>query len=340
MTVFGLAVLLLGLLASTGDALNLRHLGHVTPAAHTAGDIVLSCKANSTRRCNTNPDGTVKPLWGSHQIASLSNFYEEVLCKRFASSWDDQVNKFDVSLLDDGADPTGNQLGRLARCITQQAVGINVQGAGIMKHTTKYLPSNALLVVADGQHLPFQNQSFDAVFSSWIVEHVPSVEKYVEEQYRVLRPGGVSYVEWGPAWSSAMGHHILTWKEGKTQLPDYELPTNTTVCDLVPGWAHLVWTPEELRAHLSSLSLTRSDQDMALEIVFGSGPSHSNRVPFEVANVAMRHPPWADVTDIYTAGDSKACSDAKSQELLAEARQKHPELHDFVSTSQCLVLKK
>jgi SAM-dependent methyltransferase len=43
----------------------------------------------------------------------------------------------------------------------------------------------------DGAHIPFPDHTFDAVFSSNVLEHVPHVREYQSEIRRVVKPGGV-----------------------------------------------------------------------------------------------------------------------------------------------------
>jgi SAM-dependent methyltransferase len=45
-------------------------------------------------------------------------------------------------------------------------------------------------VFYDGMHLPFADNEFDAVLSSQVLEHVPSIHNSLKEIYRVLKPGG------------------------------------------------------------------------------------------------------------------------------------------------------
>jgi demethylmenaquinone methyltransferase/2-methoxy-6-polyprenyl-1,4-benzoquinol methylase len=48
----------------------------------------------------------------------------------------------------------------------------------------------ALCVVGVGEHLPFADASFDAVFSAYVFRNLSSVEATLREIGRVLRPGG------------------------------------------------------------------------------------------------------------------------------------------------------
>lgn len=46
-------------------------------------------------------------------------------------------------------------------------------------------------VVSVGEDLPFEDETFDAVFSAYVFRNLDSVERTMEEVARVLRPGGM-----------------------------------------------------------------------------------------------------------------------------------------------------
>ncbi|MEQ1632427.1 MAG: class I SAM-dependent methyltransferase [Planctomycetota bacterium] len=50
-------------------------------------------------------------------------------------------------------------------------------------------------VVTDGRRLPFADQTFDAVLSEAVLEHVPDPDVYMAELARVLKPGGRARVD-------------------------------------------------------------------------------------------------------------------------------------------------
>lgn len=45
-------------------------------------------------------------------------------------------------------------------------------------------------VVQPGNRLPFDDASFDVVFSDWVIEHVDNPPEFVGEVHRLLKPGG------------------------------------------------------------------------------------------------------------------------------------------------------
>ena len=51
-------------------------------------------------------------------------------------------------------------------------------------------------IVADSQHIPFQDETFDAVVMEFCLEHMPAPWKTCQEACRVLRKGGVMYASY------------------------------------------------------------------------------------------------------------------------------------------------
>lgn len=63
-------------------------------------------------------------------------------------------------------------------------------------------------VLSAAEKLPFDNFSFDIVYSQAVLEHVADLEKTFSEVVRVLRSGGISLHIASPLWYSRDGHHI------------------------------------------------------------------------------------------------------------------------------------
>jgi SAM-dependent methyltransferase len=75
--------------------------------------------------------------------------------------------------------------------------------------------------------LPFDDNTFDLVASHEVFEHIPDVRAAAREVKRVMKPGGLAYINVHLFPSISGGHHI-EWK-----YPD-EAPSRT-----VPAWDHL-----------------------------------------------------------------------------------------------------
>ncbi|PPK65005.1 class I SAM-dependent methyltransferase [Actinokineospora auranticolor] len=100
------------------------------------------------------------------------------------------------------------------------------------------------VVRARAEDLPLPDESADAVFSSNAFQFL-DVSATLAQVARVLRPGGVLHAHFGPIWSAVDGHQLeYTRYDGR----DLLFWRDT----LLPPWAHLAYTREELVALLSS----------------------------------------------------------------------------------------
>jgi len=67
--------------------------------------------------------------------------------------------------------------------ITQSAIDLCIK-------RFEYLQLKGNFQVADAQHIPFPDNTFDCVFSMGVLHHVPDTQKAIDEIYRVLKPDG------------------------------------------------------------------------------------------------------------------------------------------------------
>jgi ubiquinone/menaquinone biosynthesis C-methylase UbiE len=72
------------------------------------------------------------------------------------------------------------------------ATGVDLTAASIelvrKRFALEGIPVDAQ--VADAEHLPFGNNTFDVVYSFGVLHHTPNTQKSIDEVYRVLKPGG------------------------------------------------------------------------------------------------------------------------------------------------------
>jgi len=76
-----------------------------------------------------------------------------------------------------------------------------------------------LMRVEEGPLLPFNDESFDVVFLFDVIEHVNDPGSILKESRRVLKSGGILYVEFTPYYSFT-GHHLYDY----TKWPVHLLP--------------------------------------------------------------------------------------------------------------------
>jgi ubiquinone/menaquinone biosynthesis C-methylase UbiE len=75
-------------------------------------------------------------------------------------------------------------------------VGVDLTPRAV-EHTRRRLMAYGFIPdvkVADAENLPFDDQSFDIVYSWGVLHHSPDTSKAIGEVFRVLRPGGIARV--------------------------------------------------------------------------------------------------------------------------------------------------
>lgn len=91
----------------------------------------------------------------------------------------------------------------------------------------------------DAQNLLFKDALFDFIYSINTFEHIPNPFRALDEIMRVLKPGGVFYIQFDPIWTSPFGHH----------LPDR----------LKEPWSHLVYDQAEVHRRILENGGTEAD---------------------------------------------------------------------------------
>jgi len=67
----------------------------------------------------------------------------------------------------------------------------------ISEYAREFVPENCEFRVGDVREIPFENDFFDAVILSHVIEHIPieHVPIAIGEVYRILKEGGLLYIE-------------------------------------------------------------------------------------------------------------------------------------------------
>ncbi len=138
------------------------------------------------------------------------------------------------SILEIGSDSDGKILHEFASRGAMRAVGINPglenESSGKNDFQGEGLPENCELRNDDVSALGFENETFSHIFSVSVFEHLNHFDACVSEMHRVLKPGGYVYADFGPIWSSSIGHHVYAvadgeevrhWNPQKNPVPNY-----------------------------------------------------------------------------------------------------------------------
>jgi ubiquinone/menaquinone biosynthesis C-methylase UbiE len=122
----------------------------------------------------------------SHLEGSMDRYaYKQAVLERFAASCGGGGKLLEIGC------GLGLELARLGE------LGFDVTGADLAPNAVElcnaYLRRKGLsghAEVQNAESLTFPDESFDAVYSSGVIQHTPSIEKAIAEIWRVLRPGG------------------------------------------------------------------------------------------------------------------------------------------------------
>ena len=83
-----------------------------------------------------------------------------------------------------------------------QRLGLDVRGIDISEEARSFGHDfDIFLCDIENDPIPFENNTFDVIFSKSFIEHLHYPERYLKEAYRVLKPGGL-LVTLVPDWES------------------------------------------------------------------------------------------------------------------------------------------
>lgn len=105
------------------------------------------------------------------------------------------------------------------------------------------------LVSVKNSLLPFENNSFDSVILFDVIEHVKNPLEMINECKRVLKKGGILYVEFTPYYS-IVGHHLYDY----SKLPIHYLPQHIVKQLVFNKHIESVFTPDQYWSQFVTLN--------------------------------------------------------------------------------------
>lgn len=101
----------------------------------------------------------------------------------------------------------GSGSGRIAKELTK--AGYDVYGCDIIAPPSDIDPTRSRQIQRSPYHLPYDDDMFDVVLSTSVLEHARNPEEYMPEIKRVLKPGGMAMHLLPGKWYLPYEPHIL-----------------------------------------------------------------------------------------------------------------------------------
>lgn len=119
----------------------------------------------------------------------------------------------DQKILDVGCG-TGNFAYQVVRYFDAEVWGLDLS-EGMLSQCPKH--KRLHFILGDSENLSFSNNTFDVITCTHSFHHYPNQTKAINEMYRVLKPGGRTYIIDGDPdglWGNLLYNYYIVWLEG------------------------------------------------------------------------------------------------------------------------------
>jgi len=118
-----------------------------------------------------------------------TTLWDDVRSKELHKQCIDMISPTDGKKILDLGCGIGGIVPYISAC--RKYIGIDLSKEAIKKASCKYGNKPGFsFIVMDAQNLNFSDCTFDLVIANEVIEHVPDIERTLEEAFRVLKPGG------------------------------------------------------------------------------------------------------------------------------------------------------
>ena len=126
-------------------------------------------------------------------------------------------------------------------------------------------------VMVDATDTGFGSATFDVVFGRAILEHIKPMSNLRDEIIRILKPGGIFYLDGGPMWCSPKGHHL--WLQAPSGHRYYFPYEDCPIRD----WEHLLLSEENIVRALQRRQVDERDVQAIVHYIYHA--EGQNRLP-------------------------------------------------------------
>lgn len=152
-------------------------------------------------KAQTKINWTTAPCGSSYSGKELmtKEFYEEVEHHRYSTHpWIlENIGRFDLKgkkLLEIGYGMGTDHLSLARQGAELFGLDLTPKNLEITRRRLHLFGFDSQLAVGDAERLPYNDQSFDFVYSFGVIHHSPDTQKIISEIYRILKPGGRCWI--------------------------------------------------------------------------------------------------------------------------------------------------
>src|SRR5688572_5845445 len=99
------------------------------------------------------------------------------------------------------------------------------------------------VIIYDGHVIPFKDQTFDVIFTSSVLEHIPHLREFQKEMQRVLKNSGICvHLVPSPAWRfwSIITYYLVRFRNILITQPKNEASDSGPVGKVPPFWKRFI----------------------------------------------------------------------------------------------------
>jgi len=121
----------------------------------------------------------------------------------------------------------------------------------------------------DARRIPFDDNTFDLVYSISTFEHINRIEETLAEVRRVLKPYGKFFAVFAPVWTSVCGYHAYSNKSAFSERAIKRGDDkDEEIIYAIPPWGHLFMSPEEMAQHLRTQGIDEHRIDVINRFIY------------------------------------------------------------------------
>jgi len=121
-------------------------------------------------------------------------------------------------------------------------IGIDIEQVSELSYNYKNERIHEVIIY-DGYTIPFDNETFDVIFTSSVLEHIPHLKEFQQEMRRVLKNSGICiHLVPSPAWRfwSIVTYYLVRFRNFFIKQPKIDQAMTRAVGEVPPLWKRFI----------------------------------------------------------------------------------------------------